>query len=67
MISKKTKLVIFLAVLFGLKLLPCNKVQTSTPPKTNMEPENAHLEKEKHRPKPSILGVPAVSFRGNYT
>ncbi len=35
-----------------------------TPPKTNMEPENSPLEKEKHRPKPSILWVPA--FGGVY-
>ena len=28
-----------------------NTVKPCPPPKTNMEPENAHLEKDKHRPK----------------
>ena len=35
----------------------------STPPKTNMEPENYHFEKENHLPN-LHFGVPAVSFRG---
>ncbi len=29
--------------------------RSPTPPKTTMEPENAHLEKEKYQPKPSII------------
>ena len=33
--------------------------------KTNTEPEHAHLEKEKHRSKPSIFGF-QVSFSGVY-
>ena len=39
------------------------------PPKTNgWNLQNAHLEKEKHgpKPKPWIFWVPAVSFRGVY-
>lgn len=36
----------------------------STPPKTNMEPENTILDKEKHQPKPPILGIQPLIFRG---
>ena len=36
----------------------------ATPPKTNMEPENARVEKEKHRPKPPIVRFQPSLFAG---
>ena len=37
-------------------------VRAVTPPKTNMEPENTPLEKEKFRPKPLIFGFKMFNF-----
>ncbi len=57
-----TQIIPYKQALFELFQRNLSNGSECTPPKTYMEPENAHVEKEKHRPKPPMCGFKMFIF-----